>query len=292
MTIQSSGAISFTDITNEFGSSNPVSLSNYYGLDAGIPNSGPIKFSDFYGKIINATRTIGASTNYNAYNDLSNASVVGGYKSIATVVSSNSPVKLYITVNGLISASNTSTTAFDTGTFAAGSSIYLTNNNYIAGAGGNGGNANDGAGGAGGPALTLRLTTYITNNGTIGGGGGGGKAGNRGEFSQCIQTGCCDQRCYTARADGGGGGGGAGSVSGSGGSGANNGGAGNLTTGGPGGAGGFGQDGPTTVRGGDGGNGGNLGQAGGNGGGSAGNYIVNNGFATWLATGSRLGGVG
>ena len=295
MTIKSSGAISFTNITDEFGVAGTRSMSNYYGLDAGIPNSGPIKFSDFYGKIINATRTIGESTNYNAYNDLSNASIVRAYKSIATVVSSNSPVKLYITVNGIISASDTLTTAFNTGSFPAGSSLYLTNNNYIVGAGGNGGNANGGGGSNGGPALTLNLTTFITNNGTIGGGGGGGGAGGGGCFTQCQQVGCCEQRCYTACADGGGGGGGAGSVAGSGGSGANGGTSGTLTTAGSGGSGGFSENGAASASGSAGASGGNLGENGGGSsgsGGTAGNYIVNNAFATWLVTGTRLGGVG
>jgi hypothetical protein len=295
MPTPSSGAISFTDITNEFGIADTRSISRYYGLDAGIPNSGQIKFSDFYGKIINATRTIGAATDYNAYNDLSNASVTGGYKSIATIIANNLPVKYYLTVNGTISASNTSTTAFNTGSFPAGSSLYLTNNNYIVGAGGNGGNANGGGGSNGGPALTLNLTTFITNNGTIGGGGGGGGAGSGGCFTQCQQVGCCEQRCYTACADGGGGGGGAGSVAGSGGSGANSGTAGNLTVGGGGGGGGYSRNGAASASGSAGASGGNLGQNGGSssgGGGTAGNYIVNSGFATWLVTGSRLGGVG
>ena len=295
MTIKSTGPLSFTEIADEFGSADTLSLSKYYGLDAGIPNSGQIKFSDFYGKIINATRTIGASTNYNARNDLSNASIVAAYKSIATVVSNNLPVKLYITVNGTIGASDTSTTAFDTGNFTTGSSIYLTNNSYIVGAGGNGGNANGGGGSNGGPALTLRLATYITNNGTIGGGGGGGGAGTGGCFTQCQQVGCCEQRCYTACADGGGGGGGAGSVAGSGGSGANYGGSGNLTNGGAGGGGGFSRNGAASASGSPGASGGSLGQNGGSssgGGGAAGNYIVNNGYATWLVAGTRLGGVG
>jgi hypothetical protein len=34
-----------------------------------------------------------------------------------------------------------------------------------------------------------------------------------------------------------------------------------------------------------------LGQNGGGNGGSAGNYIINNAFATWVVTGTRLGGV-
>ena len=293
MTINSSGAISFTDITNEFGIAGTISMSNYYGLDAGIPNSGQIKFSDFYAKVINATRTITSSTNYNARNDFVNASIVGGYKSVATVYNNNLPVKYYLTVNGVISSSNTSTTALDTGIFPAGSSIYLTNNNYIVGAGGRGGNANGGGGSAGGPALTLRLSTFITNNGTIAGGGGGGRAGDGGCFTQCVQDGCCHQTCYTACASGGGGGGGAGSVAGSGGSGANNGSPGNLTTGGSGGSGGYSKNGPASASGSAGSKGGNLGQVGGgSGGGAAGNYIVNNNFATWSVTGTRLGGVG
>lgn len=290
MTIKSSGPLSFTEITNEFGVASPVSLSNYYGLDAGIPNSGEIKFSDFYGKIINARRTIGSSQNFNARSDFTNAAIVGGYKTSATVFNNNQPVKYYITVNGIISASNTSTTAFTTGIWPTGTQIYLTNNNYIVGAGGNGGNRNDGQGGIGGPALTLQILTFITNNSVIAGGGGGGRAGGSVRNDRCQQQGCCFQRCWTAIANGGGGGGGAGSIAGSGGD--NNGSSGSLITGGAGGAGETVIDGLASATGGSGGNGGNLGQPGGNSGAGAGNYIINSGFAIWLATGTRLGGVG
>ena len=138
MTLPSSGTIKFTDIEGEFGQTSPRSLSKYYGIDTGIPSSGQIKFSDFYGKVINATRTIGSNQNFNAYSDFTNASIVGGLKSASTVSASGQAVKYYITVNGTISASDTSTTAFDTGSFPAGSSVYLTNNSYIVGAGGRG----------------------------------------------------------------------------------------------------------------------------------------------------------
>lgn len=291
MTIKSSGPLSFTEITNEFGVAAPTSLSNYYGLDEGIPSSGQIKFSDFYGKTLNATRTLGVSQNVNAYTDFTNATIVG-YKSVATVISTNQAVKYYITTNGTIGSNSTSSTAFDTGTWPSGTKLYLTNNGYIVGAGGNGGNANDGGGSPGGSALTLQVTTFITNNGTIGGGGGGGGGGSGGSFTQCVQTGCCQQQCYTANASGGGGGGGAGSIVGSGGGGANGGSPGTLTTGGPGGGGGFSQNGPASASGSPGGAGGSLGQSGGGNGGSGGNYIVNNSYATWLVEGSRLGGVG
>lgn len=292
MTLQSSGQISFTNITTEFGTASPTSLSKYYGLDAGIPSSGQIKFSDFYGKVINATRTINATQNYNARNDFTNASIVGGLKTASTVYSNNLSVKYYLTVNGIIGSNSTSSTAFDTGTFPAGSSLYLTNNSYIVGAGGNGGNANDGVGGDGGTALTLNLTTYITNNGTIAGGGGGGGGGSGSSFTQCVQVGCCQQQCYTASTDGGGGGGGAGSNAGSGGSGANGGSAGTLTSGGGGGGGGYANNGPVTVYGSPGAGGGNLGQNGGGNGGTRGYYIVNNTFATWLVEGTREGRIG
>ena len=50
MTLQNSGAITFANIQNEFGGSNPISLNEYYGADSGIPNSGQISMNQFYGK--------------------------------------------------------------------------------------------------------------------------------------------------------------------------------------------------------------------------------------------------
>lgn len=49
MTLQSSGAISMSQMRDEYGLSNPVSLSQFYGKN-GLPSSGVIRFSDFYGK--------------------------------------------------------------------------------------------------------------------------------------------------------------------------------------------------------------------------------------------------
>ena len=48
MGLQSSGPISLLDIANEFGGSTPHSLSEYYGVDVGIPSSGAISMSQFY----------------------------------------------------------------------------------------------------------------------------------------------------------------------------------------------------------------------------------------------------
>jgi hypothetical protein len=49
MALQTSGAISLLDIAGEFGGSAPHSLSEYYGVATGVPSSGAIDLSDFYG---------------------------------------------------------------------------------------------------------------------------------------------------------------------------------------------------------------------------------------------------
>jgi hypothetical protein len=49
MALQTSGAISLSNIQTEFGGSNPISLSEYYSAAGGVPASGAISLSDFYG---------------------------------------------------------------------------------------------------------------------------------------------------------------------------------------------------------------------------------------------------
>ena len=49
MTLPSSGTITWTMIKNEYGLSNGFALSELYGKP-GIPSSGQLKMSDFYGK--------------------------------------------------------------------------------------------------------------------------------------------------------------------------------------------------------------------------------------------------
>lgn len=49
MALQTSGAISLGDVQEEWSGSNPISLSEYYGVDTGVPGSGTIALSDFYG---------------------------------------------------------------------------------------------------------------------------------------------------------------------------------------------------------------------------------------------------
>jgi hypothetical protein len=51
MPIKPSGSpLSLNEIRAEFGGTNPISLSDYYGVASGIPTSGRISISDFYGK--------------------------------------------------------------------------------------------------------------------------------------------------------------------------------------------------------------------------------------------------
>lgn len=50
MALQTSGAISLANVQTEFGGVNPISISEYYGKAAGIPASGTISLSHFYGK--------------------------------------------------------------------------------------------------------------------------------------------------------------------------------------------------------------------------------------------------
>lgn len=49
MALQSSGQISLADIAGEFGGAAPHSLSEYYGAASGVPTSGAISLSNFYG---------------------------------------------------------------------------------------------------------------------------------------------------------------------------------------------------------------------------------------------------
>ncbi|NJO63601.1 MAG: hypothetical protein HC836_37050 [Richelia sp. RM2_1_2] len=114
--------------------------------------------------------TLSSSTNnYNLRTAVDNL----GYSGVG-------PAIVNVTVNGgvIIGSANNSTYAFDTGTFPATSTINITNNGRIQGAGGAGGGANGGGGADGGPALRVQYATSVTNNSEIWSGGGGGRAGS------------------------------------------------------------------------------------------------------------------
>jgi hypothetical protein len=61
MALQTSGAISLTNIQTEFGGSNPISISEYYGVGT-VPASGTISLSHFYGQTAFSATWSGSST--------------------------------------------------------------------------------------------------------------------------------------------------------------------------------------------------------------------------------------
>ena len=128
---------------------------------------------------------------YNLYNQL----IAGGWNGTSPAI-----VSLTIGTGVEITASNNSTAAFTTGTFPSGSSIYITNNGYIVGRGGQGVgkgsptstsyNLTAPATANGGVALSVSSAVYIDNtNGVVGGGGGAGGVGG-GTSADCSCTSC------------------------------------------------------------------------------------------------------
>jgi len=91
MAIQTSGAITLSDIQTEFGGSNPVSLSEYYaggsyvpsgtsGTNGAVPTSGEIEVSDFYGTQSGITITVTEGTDTILNHDATNANAkIYGY---------------------------------------------------------------------------------------------------------------------------------------------------------------------------------------------------------------------
>ena len=269
MTIKSSGSsLSFTEITNEFGmpsgknlgafrvSQSVGSLSNL-PLDTSVPQSGQIKFSDFYGKKLNIVVKCEGGTLASA--DYDNDSVViGGHRSQPTRNSTSwqGGKKIFINITGTYRSDGASSNdwAFQTGNSTywpsdTSMTIDVSSDGVVAGRGGNGGSNSGGNGGSGSNGLRYLSGATLNNLGYITAGGGGGGGGSRAE-----------QNDWGDRndAEGGGGGGGNGLPAGSGGGGNGGGGSGNLTTGG------FGRAGEDDAEA-EGGSGGNGGSNGGNG---------------------------
>lgn len=240
MALQASGTISFSQIANEFGTPPGKNLGAYrvsqtvgtllnLPLDLGLPQSGTIKFSDFYGKKLNVvvnytnlpqdSTRLNARTEYN--NNTSNIVVVGGFR---TRPGSPDHIKVFINVNTRVGSAKGSITnvALRTGDWknAEGNSltsveIQVGASGGIYGAGGDGGSSNGNSGSNGTSAIGIDYPTTIVNRGLIQGGGGGGGAG--GYAYANIATGKKGKGNVPSYSTGGGGGGGAGYPFGSGG---------------------------------------------------------------------------
>ena len=244
MTIKSSGSsLSFTEISNEFGTPPNKNLGAYrvdanigslseLALDSGIPQSGAISFSNFYGKKLNiVVRCTGGNRATANYSD---GVVVGGFKNRPSRNSGGwqGGKKIFINVTGTYSSNGASESefAFKTGNSSVWPSgtdmvIDVSSNGRIVGRGGNGGDASGGDGGNGSNGLRYLSGAVINNGGYISGGGGGGGGG-----ADAEQNDLGDRN----DAEGGGGGGGNGIPAGSGGNGNDGGGSGGVTDGGSG----------------------------------------------------------
>ena len=230
MTIKASGGsnnLKFSEIESEFGQNTQRSLGDYrvsetngslsnMPLDSGVPQSGQIKFSDFYSKKLNIvvdlhsgsseTRRNARTHKYNASGSNGSSSgnwrVVGGFRNRPTD-SGEAPTggvrgkKVFINVNKTLGSNSSSTQtrcALRTGSWEANTDLVVDigGSGKIYGGGGAGGKGNSKEspsginGGNGNSALGITYsgtTVNIASGGLIcmgyGGGGGGGTAHNK-----------------------------------------------------------------------------------------------------------------
>tara|TARA_S200000501_G_scaffold378498_1_gene441434 strand:+ start:1710 stop:2855 length:1146 start_codon:yes stop_codon:yes gene_type:complete len=268
MTIKASGnPLAFTEIEAEFGGTPGRSFGKYrrddpsftnespsgsslsgLPLDTGIPTSGEIKFSQFYGKKLNmvidyyadtanlnkaaaGNNTMAATWRYQ--NQSERVKIVGGYRSrpLGSVAANYALTasdwqggkKVFINVNQTIGGKKPSmnNVALRTGNWPTGTELRVDvgPSGYITGAGGDGGATSPGTssnafpGNNGTSALGIEYPAAINNGGVIrcGYGGGGGGSGAADDPSDKSDT--------DYGRTGGGGGGGAGLPAGNGGAG-------------------------------------------------------------------------
>ena len=320
MTIKSSGSsLSFSEIEAEFGSNGSRSLGSYrlsqsvgslsnLPLDSGIPTSGQIKFSDFYGKQLNVvvdchsggeeTRIIAKNSKWNN----NNLTVIGGFRS-----KKEGGSKIIINVNKKICSNKDAVDrcALRTGSWDGTATVQIDvgSSGKILGSGGDGGSGAQGINNSGSPGSsgtsglgidTNNVTVNIASGGIIRAGFGGGGGGGGGRQSD---------KNADRRASGGGGGGGAGCPPGNGGSGGyvgaggGPGSAGTETTGGGGGGGGnnanqaYGASGGSGANlGGNAGGGGNSQTGGGGAGGNGAAIRRNSGFSVTINNSGTITG--
>ena len=242
MTIKSSGSsLSFSEIVREFGLPSGRNLGAYriiqtigsltsLPLATGIPQSGQIKFSDFYSKSLNMVVDYFTSSDGDIIQgiarrryDAGRVVVVGGFRSAP---SSTSGTKVIINVNDRRSGSakgNRNNTALRTGNWDSNTNLQLVigSSARIYGSGGDGGNGGTGdptSGSNGTSALGIEYPTTITNYGYIQSGFGGGGGGSYRARNVTINSGKKNSYDEWNVSSGGGGGGGAGYPAGTGGS--------------------------------------------------------------------------
>ena len=234
MALQASGQIKYSEIIAEFGTPNSGGIGEYrlsenvgtltnLPLDTGVPQSGQIKFSDFYSKKLNQVvdlYSIGNNTSRQNAKDRwnnGNVHIVGSTKTGKTQPPDTIDDRVIINVNATIrSVKGTQThCALRTGNWDSGTTLEIeigtSGKLYGSGGdGGSGGSANETAGTdgqTGSSALGIQYPCTVNNLGVIqsgygGGGGGGGNTRTTGGGKKSGAT--------TNGSSGGGGGGGAG----------------------------------------------------------------------------------
>ena len=241
MALQASGLIKYSQIIAEFGTPNSGGLGEFrlsenvgtltnLPLDTGVPQSGQIKFSDFYSKRLNQVvdlYSIGNNSSRQVAKDRwnnGNVHIVGSTKTGKTKPPNTVNDRVIINVNATISSVKGTQThcALRTGNWDSGTSLEIeigtSGKLYGSGGdGGSGGSANEtpGTNGqTGSSALGIQYPCTINNLGVIqsGYGGGGGGGGNTRTTGGGKKSGA-----VTNGSSGGGGGGGAGLPAGAGG---------------------------------------------------------------------------
>lgn len=167
MAIQGSGAISFSDLAEEFGDTTPHSFSEFYregglvpGVNSSVAASGAIRLGTFYNAVNELLQTVTASASINAQ------TIFGS--DWGSAVPKRLSIPSGVTIGPLTIPSGMGGTL----------EVDVAGNIY-----GTGGSSN---GGAGGHAITSS-STFVLNvfsGGSVrGGGGGGGKGGTGGNGS-------------------------------------------------------------------------------------------------------------
>ena len=242
MALQASGQIKYSEIIAEFGTPNSGGIGEYrlsenvgtltnLPLDIGVPQTGQIKFSDFYSKRLNQvvdlySTSVNNTSRQNAKDRWNNGNVhvVGSTKTGKTKPPNTIDDRVIININATISSVKGTQThcALRTGNWDTGTSLEIeigtSGKLYGSGGdGGSGGSANETPGTdgqTGSSALGIQYPCTINNLGVIqsGYGGGGGGGGNTRTTGGGKKSGA-----VTNGSSGGGGGGGAGLPAGAGG---------------------------------------------------------------------------
>ena len=168
MALQSSGAISLANIAAEFGGSTPHSLSEYYGAASGVPGSGTISFSNFYGtsSVVTVTRSSNG-TNIDLASEFGSnwaANVAKAYNINSGVTlggSGNAALSVSSGMGGTLTINNAGEIQGYPG--AAGGGGYAGALGGSAQSGGNGGNGSDG----GSAVVVYSGNPTINNTGAI-----------------------------------------------------------------------------------------------------------------------------